>query len=66
MIRDELFRPGSVAIVGVSESPSNYGNLYLRWLLQYGYRGKIYPVNPKVSEVFGIKAYPSLRDIPGC
>ena len=42
-----------------------FGYSYTSHLVDYGYRGKIYLVNPRYSEILGIKVYPSLREIPG-
>ena len=64
-ILEEIFHPQSVAVVGASGNPVTWGYSYTCHLIDYGYRGRIYPVNPKYSEILGIKAYPSLRDIPG-
>jgi len=64
-ILEEILHPQSIAIVGASENPAAWGYSYTRHLLDYGYRGKIYPVNPRYSTVLDIKAYPSLKDIPG-
>ena len=52
-------------MVGASDNPSTQGYNYTYHLLDYGYQGKIYPVNPKYPEILGLKSYPSLRDIPG-
>ena len=62
---EEILHPQSVAVVGASGTPGAWGYSYTRHLLDYGYRGKIYPVNPNHSEVLGIKTYPSLKDVPG-
>jgi acyl-CoA synthetase (NDP forming) len=60
-----IFHPRSIAIVGVSRDPSSYAtSSFLKPLIQFGYEGKTYPVNPKVSEILGVKAYPSILDIP--
>ena len=59
-----LFAPNSVAIVGASNSPEKWGNRILYNLTRGGYGGQIYPVNPRESEVLGIKAYPGIPDIP--
>jgi acyl-CoA synthetase (NDP forming) len=59
------FHPGSVAVVGASSNPLSPGYRFVLHLVNYGYRGKIYPVTLNCSEVLGLKAYPSLRDIPG-
>jgi len=60
-----LFFPASVAIVGASSNPQALVNRnYVRTLLDFGYKGRVYPVNPHLSEVMGITAYPSLLDVP--
>ncbi|NOR50845.1 MAG: CoA-binding protein [Desulfuromonadales bacterium] len=62
---DALFKPKAVALVGASTKELSIGNVIIRNLQTYGYKGKIYPVNAKASEVCGIKAYATLADIPG-
>ncbi len=62
---DALMRPESVAIVGASSDPTKIGYTVVNNIILGGYQGKIYPVNPKADEILGLKAYPSLQDIPG-
>lgn len=62
---EEILHPQAVAVVGASENPATRGYNFTQYLLNYGYRGGIYPINPNYSEVLGIKAYPRLSDIPG-
>ena len=62
---DAIFNPQSVAVVGASTRPNTVGNDLLRNLVRDKYIGKIYPVNPKADELHGLKAYPTLADIPG-
>jgi len=64
-ILEEILHPKSVAVVGASDNPAARGHAYTRHLVVYGYKGKIYPVNPRYSEILGMKVYPSIRDIPG-
>ncbi len=59
---DGIFHPSSIAIIGASSSTSETG--WVRRLLDFGYKGRIYPINPKVNEIQGIKAYPSICDVP--
>lgn len=60
-----FFRPKSIAIIGVSRSVSSFGGMsFLDHFLKAGYPGTIYPINPRATEVLGIKAYPDLRSIP--
>jgi acyl-CoA synthetase (NDP forming) len=58
-----LFEPESVAVVGVPRSPRP-GQLFLRALLDPGYRGRIYPVNPNAEEILGLRCYPSMTSLP--
>jgi acyl-CoA synthetase (NDP forming) len=62
---EEILHPQSIAVVGASDNPSAAGYGFTKFLLEHEFKGKIYPVNPKYSEILGIKVYPSLRDIPG-
>lgn len=55
--------PSSIAVVGASRYPTKVGNKVVSELLEWGYKGKIYPVNPRADKVLGIKAYPTLKDI---
>ncbi len=59
-----LFQPKSIAIVGASSDPEKPSGQPLFSLKNNGYRGHIYPVNPKYDEIGGIKCYPSLLDVP--
>ncbi|MBC8319570.1 MAG: acetate--CoA ligase family protein [Bacteroidetes bacterium] len=59
-----LFEPKAVAIVGASVKELSIGNVIIKNLLHYKYKGPIYPINPKVDEVRGIKAYKSILDVP--
>jgi acyl-CoA synthetase (NDP forming) len=61
---DELFHPRSIAIVGAPRG-IKAGSVFLTALLQQGFEGKIYPVNPNAEEIEGLKAYPTLSQIPG-
>jgi len=64
-VLDEILHPQSVAVVGASGNERSWGYSYTTHLLEYGFRGKVYPVNPRYDEILGLKAYPSLTDIPG-
>lgn len=62
---DEILHPSSVAIVGVPGTQrGGPGSGFLSALIALGFKGKIYPVNPKYTEVDGLKCYASLREIP--
>lgn len=64
MISEKLFFPKSIAIIGASPDADKGSSRVLTTLLRHGYQGKVYPVNPKYGEVFGLKCCPSLREIP--
>ena len=63
---DYLFHPRSIAIVGVSNDLAkfNAGQAFAQLLISFGFKGEIYPVHPGGGEIFGLKIYPSLKDIP--
>jgi acetate---CoA ligase (ADP-forming) len=56
--------PRSVAVIGASENPNKIGGRPLAYLSRFGFKGKVYPINPKRSETQGFKAYPSLAALP--
>jgi acyl-CoA synthetase (NDP forming) len=62
---DKILHARSVAIVGASPTGNWGGGGFLAGLVNYNFKGKIYPVNPKYTEAMGQKVYPSLLDIPG-
>jgi len=59
-----IFEPGSVAIIGASSTPDKWGNILLKNLLSDGFKGHVYPVNPKEKTILGTVCYPSVLDIP--
>ncbi len=61
---EDLFSPKSVAVVGASGNVSSAGYFYTRHLLDYGFCGDIFLINPKLSELFGLKVYPNIEDVP--
>jgi len=61
---DSLFKPKSVAVIGASTKDLSIGNRVLKNLVDFGFKGSIYPINPKADEVRGIKAYKSILDVP--
>jgi acyl-CoA synthetase (NDP forming) len=64
-VLDYAFYPRHVAIAGASEQSVSFGYHYLRHLIDYGFKGEIYPVNPHKTSVLGMKAYHSLAEVPG-
>jgi acetate---CoA ligase (ADP-forming) len=61
---DELFRPRSVAVVGASNRPGHVGTTLFRNLLQAGFQGVVYPVNPTWKSVSGVRCYPDVASLP--
>ncbi|MDE1145134.1 MAG: acetate--CoA ligase family protein [Azospirillaceae bacterium] len=62
---DALFQPGSVAIIGASSDQRRFGGRPIQYMLEAGFEGGIYPVNPARVEIQGLKSYPSILDIAG-
>ena len=62
---EEILHPNSIAVVGATQSRGFGGGGFVESLIALGFNGKIYPVNPKYPEIMGLKAFPSLREIPG-
>jgi acyl-CoA synthetase (NDP forming) len=61
---DALFRPRSVAILGASDDATRISGRPVRYLIEGGFKGGIYPVNPNRETVQGLKAYKTLADVP--
>lgn len=64
MLLDHILKPRAVAVVGASTRPHTIGNDLLKRLLEYGFKGHIYPVNPKGGEIEGLRAYTSVNELP--
>ena len=62
---ETFFTPKSVALVGASSTKGKIGNSILDSLVNYDFKGKVYPINPKADKIFGQKCYPSVSAIPG-
>lgn len=73
---DTFFKPASVAVIGASASAGKVGNIVLNNIVYgskenaekkkvEGFKGNIFPINPKETEILGLKAYKSLQDVPG-
>ncbi len=60
-----LLRPKSIAVVGASATPGKIGYTVLKNLLDSGYEGEIYPINPGADEIMGLKTYSSVCEVPG-
>ncbi len=60
-----LLRPKSVAVIGASNTPGKIGYLAVKNLIDCDYPGRVYPINPKETEIQGLPAYPSVLEVPG-
>jgi acetyltransferase len=61
---DSLFRPKSVAVIGASSKELSIGNRVIKNLIDFGFKGDIYPINPKADEIRGLQAYKSIMECP--
>lgn len=62
---DALLAPASIALIGASEDATSLSGLPLHILRQHGYEGAIYPVNPRHRRIAGLRAYPTISEVPG-
>ncbi|HMN12438.1 MAG TPA: CoA-binding protein, partial [Bellilinea sp.] len=60
-----IFEPKSIAVIGASSTEGKIGNTVLKNLVESGYKGAIYPINPKATEIFGLKVYAEIDSVPG-
>ncbi|HCU56847.1 MAG TPA: CoA-binding protein, partial [Anaerolineaceae bacterium] len=60
-----LLRPKNIAVIGASTTPGKIGHTVVKNLVESGYEGGIYPINPSADEILGLKVYTSVLDIPG-
>ena len=59
-----LFSPRAVALVGASGDAAKNTARPQRYLKKHGYAGSVFPVNPTRKEIFGLKAFPSVSEVP--
>ncbi|MGK9171566.1 acetate--CoA ligase family protein [Inquilinus limosus] len=62
---NRIMRPDAVAVIGASAEDGKIGNSVMKNLINGGYKGRIYPIHPKATEILGLRAYPSVKDVPG-
>lgn len=60
-----MFEARAIAVIGASGDPSRIGGRPVAMLKSMGYGGEVYPINPNRDEIQGLKAYPSVTDVPG-
>jgi acetyltransferase len=61
---DPIFAPRNVAVIGATEKPGSVGRTIVWNLISSPFGGAVFPVNPKRPNILGIKAYPSIQDLP--
>src|SRR3989304_5787710 len=59
-----IFRPRSIAVIGASRTQGKIGHTLMKNLIVNEFQGKLFPVNPKADSVWGVKAYPTILDVP--
>ena len=62
---EKIFHPRSIAVTGVSDKSDRLGNFLLFSFMDIGFKGNLYPVNPREDRVMGLRCYPSVREIEG-
>ena len=62
---DRLFNPKDIALIGASSTLGKWGSIILFNILNGGFEGKVYPVNPKEKSILELDCYPSVKKIPG-
>ncbi|MBI1965284.1 MAG: acetate--CoA ligase family protein [Betaproteobacteria bacterium] len=61
---ERFFNPRAIAIIGASQDLATISGQPLKFLKSHGYRGRLYPVNPRYPEIAGVQCYPSLAEVP--
>ena len=62
---NRIMKPAAVAVIGASAEAGKIGNSVMKNLVNGGYAGQIFPINPKADEILGLKAFKSIADVPG-
>ena len=62
---NRIMKPSAVAVIGASAEDGKIGNSVMKNLINGGYKGHIYPIHPKATEILGYKAYKSVKDVEG-
>ena len=62
---NRIMKPKAIAVIGASNEEGKIGNSVMKNLINGGYKGDIYPINPKADEIVGKRAFKSINDVPG-
>ena len=60
----KILKPNSIALIGASREPKKLGHITLKNLIEGGFKGKIFPINPEAGEVLGLQVYQSVMKVP--
>jgi len=60
-----IFNPANIAVIGASDDPRKYGHEILKNLIECGFPGALYPVNPRAERILGLNCFKNVREIPG-
>jgi len=60
---DNFFRPRSVAVIGASRNPSKIGHVILKNMVDGGFKGRVFPINPEAKDILGFRCYKSIGEI---
>ena len=59
-----LFNPKTIAVIGASREPVKWGSIVLSNIVKGGYKGKVYPINPKAEKIQGLESYSNIKKVP--
>ncbi|MBM3340536.1 MAG: acetate--CoA ligase family protein [Betaproteobacteria bacterium] len=59
-----LMAPRSVALVGATDHLTSFGGRVYQQMMGFGFKGNIYPINPRLADIRGVKCYPNIKDLP--
>lgn len=60
---EHFFNPHAVAVIGASTKPKSLGNVFLKNMIDSGFLGDIFPINPRAESILGLKAHPSILEV---
>ncbi len=60
---DNFFNPRSVAVIGASRNPAKIGHVIMKNMVDGGFKGRVFPINPEAREILGYKVYNSILGI---
>ncbi|MCS7120619.1 MAG: acetate--CoA ligase family protein [Nitrososphaerota archaeon] len=64
MVLEAFFKPRSIAVIGASREPTKVGHKVFKNLLDSGFPGDVFPINPQADQILGVKCYPDVNSVP--